>query len=197
MTFNFKKLPDLQLFKNKVSNNTTSFRLQEPTSANKETKNLVFLHGFNGSSKSWFYQFTHFDKHKIIAKGYDAVYGVGLPNFDKIYQPMEKQGGPVLSQLEVNGRQSLCIADSNFVMLQFLLNYEWHACKDKRSTPVDTISSMLQVKRSIIPLMVDILPKLLHTNFTRTIFEQYKKSNWCDHTTWRSIKNNIRNTKFG
>ena len=126
--------------------------------------------------------------------------GAGLlrcPNFDKIYQPMEKQGGPVLSQLEVNGRQSLCTADSNFVMLQFLLNYEWHACKDKRSTPVDTISSMLQVKRSIIPLMVDILPKLLHTNFTRTIFEQYKKSNWCDYTTWRSIKNNIRNTKFG
>ena len=110
---------------------------------------------------------------------------------------MEKQGGPVLSQLEVNGRHSLCIADSNFVMLQFLLNYEWHACKDKRSTPVDTISSMLQVKRSIIPLMVDILPKLLHTNFTRTIFEQYKKSNWCDYTTWRSIKNNIRNNKFG
>ena len=126
MTFNFKKLPDLQLFKNKVSNNTTSFRLQEPTSANKETKNLVFLHGFNGSSKSWFYQFTHFDKHKIIAidaPGFGASkeHQGGMPEFadevGKLLEHLEIEAaivvghsmGGMLAQLVASRHPHKCI----------------------------------------------------------------------------------------
>ena len=95
MTVNFKKLPDLQLFKNKISNNTTSFRLQKPKRANEETRNLVFLHGLNGSSKSWYYQFTHFDIHKVIsidAPGFGAskLQQGGIPEFaDEVAQLLE------------------------------------------------------------------------------------------------------------
>ena len=95
MTVNFKKLPDLQLFKNKISNNTTSFRLQKPKRENEETRNLVFLHGLNGSSKSWYYQFTHFDIHKVIsidAPGFGAseIQQGGIPEFaDEVAQLLE------------------------------------------------------------------------------------------------------------
>ncbi len=126
MTFNFKKLPDLQLFKNKMSDNTTSFRLQAPRHANKEMKNLVFLHGFNGSSKSWFYQFTHFDKHKIIsidAPGFGAskVHQGGIPEFaDEVAQLLEHLGieaaivvghsmGGMLAQLVASRHPDKCI----------------------------------------------------------------------------------------
>ena len=86
MTFSFKKLPELQLFTNKNLDNTISYRLQEPKCVNEETQTLVFLHGFNGSSKSWYYQFIHFDTHKIVsidAPGFGAstVHQGGMPEF--------------------------------------------------------------------------------------------------------------------
>ena len=126
MTFNFKKLPDLQLFKNKKSDNTTSFRLQNPIRANEETRNLVFLHGFNGSSKSWYYQFTHFDKHKVIsidAPGFgdSKVQQGGIPEFaDEVAQLLEHLGveaaivvghsmGGMLAQLIASQHPRKCI----------------------------------------------------------------------------------------
>ena len=86
MTFSLEKLPDLQLFTNKNYQNTISYRLQEPKFVNEETQTLVFLHGFNGSSKSWYYQFIHFDTHKIVsidAPGFGAstVHQGGMPEF--------------------------------------------------------------------------------------------------------------------
>ena len=126
MTFHFKKLPDLQLFKNKKSDNTTSFRLQNPIRANEETRNLVFLHGFNGSSKSWYYQFTHFDKHKVIsidAPGFgdSKVQQGGIPEFaDEVAQLLEHLGveaaivvghsmGGMLAQLIASQHPRKCI----------------------------------------------------------------------------------------
>ena len=59
-----KKLPELQIFSDKEYNLNTSFRI------NKFDDNIpiVFLHGFNGNSKSWAFQFLHFrDKRSVIA----------------------------------------------------------------------------------------------------------------------------------
>ena len=86
MIFSLEKLPDLQLFTNKNYENTISYRLQEPKIVNEETQTLVFLHGFNGSSKSWYYQFIHFDIHKVVsidAPGFGAstVHQGGMPEF--------------------------------------------------------------------------------------------------------------------
>ncbi len=126
MTFTFEKLPDLQLFKNKISNNITSFRLQEPKRLNTETQTLVFLHGFNGSSKSWYYQFTHFDNHKVIsidAPGFGAstVHEGGMPEFAvEVAQLLEHLGiesaiivghsmGGMLAQLFASRFSKYCI----------------------------------------------------------------------------------------
>ena len=98
MTFSFEKLPKLQLFTNKRSKNTISYRLQEPKCVNEEMQTLVFLHGFNGSSKSWYYQFIHFDNHKIVsidAPGFGAstVHQGGMPEFaDEVEQLIEHLG---------------------------------------------------------------------------------------------------------
>ena len=98
MTFSFEKLPELQLFTNKRSKNTISYRLQEPKCVNEEMQTLVFLHGFNGSSKSWYYQFIHFDNHKIVsidAPGFGAstVHQGGMPEFaDEVEQLIEHLG---------------------------------------------------------------------------------------------------------
>ena len=59
-----KKLPELQIFSDKEYNLNTSFRI------NKFDDNIpiVFLHGFNGNSKSWAFQFLYFrDKRSVIA----------------------------------------------------------------------------------------------------------------------------------
>ena len=98
MTFSFEKLPELQLFTNKKSENTISYRLQEPKCVNEETQTLVFLHGFNGSSKSWYYQFIYFDTHRIVsidAPGFGAstVHQGGMPEFaNEVEQLLEHLG---------------------------------------------------------------------------------------------------------
>ena len=98
MIFSLEKLPDLQLFTNKNYESTISYRLQEPKIVNEETQTLVFLHGFNGSSKSWYYQFIHFDTHKVVsidAPGFGAstVHQGGMPEFaNEVEQLLEHLG---------------------------------------------------------------------------------------------------------
>ena len=86
MTFNFEKLPALQIFRNDLSYNTISYRLQEPKYVNEKMHTIVFLHGFNGSSKSWYYQFIHFDTHRLISIdapgfGSSTAHHGGMPEF--------------------------------------------------------------------------------------------------------------------
>ena len=58
------ELPDLAIFKDNKYNLKISYRYQK---INKEIP-ILFLHGFNGSSKSWAYQFDYFkNKRSIIA----------------------------------------------------------------------------------------------------------------------------------
>ena len=58
------KLPELKLFNNTEYNLNISYRHQKFD----EKIPILFLHGFNGNSKSWAYQFDHFkNKRSIIA----------------------------------------------------------------------------------------------------------------------------------
>mgnify|MGYP006191265761 FL=1 len=59
-----EQLPELELFHDKELNLTMSYRYR------KEDNNIpiLFLHGFNGNSKSWAYQFNFFkNKRSVIA----------------------------------------------------------------------------------------------------------------------------------
>ena len=60
-------LPPLSSFRNEVSGVITSYRINQPQIENNERPALVFLHGFNGSSKSWACQFAHFTSQTVIA----------------------------------------------------------------------------------------------------------------------------------
>jgi pimeloyl-ACP methyl ester carboxylesterase len=60
-------LPPLSNFRNETSGTFTSYRIKQPQIEDTERPALVFLHGFNGSSKSWAYQFAHFTSQTVIA----------------------------------------------------------------------------------------------------------------------------------
>ena len=60
-------LPPLSSFQNEASGMITSYRVNQPKIENSERPALVFLHGFNGSSKSWACQFSHFTSQTVIA----------------------------------------------------------------------------------------------------------------------------------
>jgi len=60
-------LPPSSNFRNNTSGTITSYRINQSQTENTERPALVFLHGFNGSSKSWACQFAHFANHTVIA----------------------------------------------------------------------------------------------------------------------------------
>ena len=60
-------LPPLSNFRNETSGTTTSYRINQSQAETTTHPTLVFLHGFNGSSKSWACQFAHFTRQTVIA----------------------------------------------------------------------------------------------------------------------------------
>jgi len=60
-------LPPISIFYNQKTGIETSYRCQQPEFPDRPRPALVFLHGFNGSSKSWACQFAHFTDHPVIA----------------------------------------------------------------------------------------------------------------------------------
>lgn len=120
--------------------------------------------------------------------------GAGMlqcPNFQGVYNQFT--GLPVLelgtdgsqNQRLIKSKESLVIGDSDFVMCQFLLNYEFWSEPD---TTADLYSSILQVKRQVIPEITELLPKLIKTKLGKGMYNEYKKGwNWLDDTTWRSL----------
>ncbi len=62
-SFKNNSLPDISYFRDENTNKNIGFRY-----LNGIDTPLVFLHGFNGSSKSWAFQFSYFfKKNKVIA----------------------------------------------------------------------------------------------------------------------------------
>jgi len=117
--------------------------------------------------------------------------GAGMlrcPNFDGIYKQYKDLPAVTLGTAQgqqVKGKESLVIGDSKFVMCQFLLNYEFWS---EPETTADLYSSILQVKRQVIPEITELLPKLIKTKLGKGMYNEYKKGwNWLDDTTWRSI----------
>ena len=60
-------LPTQSIFLNEESGVATSFRLQPASVGNSGWPTIVFLHGFNGSSKSWACQFASFTDPQLLA----------------------------------------------------------------------------------------------------------------------------------
>lgn len=116
--------------------------------------------------------------------------GAGMlrcPNFDAVYARYKDIPPCTLGTengLTPKGKDSLIIGDSDFVMCQFLLNYEFWS---EPETTADLYSSILQVKRQVIPEITELLPKLIKTKLSKAVYNEYKKWNWLDDATWRSL----------
>lgn len=113
--------------------------------------------------------------------------GAGLvrcPNFESIY---EKNSS--LSDIELlephDGKEALVIADSNFLMCQFLLHIEYW--KNKSSTNADIWSSMLQIRRSVSREFTAMIPSILSTELTQGMYNKFKDQDWTDNVTWKQL----------
>ena len=110
------------------------------------------------------------------------------PNFEYIYQSYSDL--PPLMLLETKkGKENLLEADSNFIMCQFLLHYEYW--KARQNSTADVWSSTIQIKKDLLPEMVDMIPRLLYTKLSQSIFDNFKNHNWTDEITWKQIGKHI------
>jgi len=92
-------LPDRQIHKNPASGRSISYRRQEPADADTATRTLVFLHGFNGNSTSWQYQFIHFRTFRVIS--IDAPGFGGTSVFDGGMAGFAEEVASMLSKLNL------------------------------------------------------------------------------------------------
>ena len=67
MSIALENIPKSDIFKNPTSKISTSYRLRKSMINSKPSATLVFLHGVNGNSKSWAYQFEHFLSFDVLA----------------------------------------------------------------------------------------------------------------------------------
>ena len=86
-------LPARQVYQSPSSGLSISYRHQRPTAATITKPALVFLHGFNGNSTSWAYQFAYFTDFPIIAIdapgfGKTSVFDGGMAGFADEVIPM-------------------------------------------------------------------------------------------------------------
>ena len=86
MVLRLPNLPGRQIYKCARSECHISFRIQEPKDVKGGSPTLVFLHGYNGNSASWYYQFTHFLSFRVISIdapgfGETAVFAGGMAMF--------------------------------------------------------------------------------------------------------------------
>lgn len=108
---------------------------------------------------------------------------VRCPSFNSIY---EKHKLPKIQLSEpYPGKQSLIIADSDFLMCQFLLHIEYW--KSRAETNADIWSSMLQIRHGIASEFVEMLPATLSSDLTQGVYNKFKKHDWTDNITWKQL----------
>lgn len=118
--------------------------------------------------------------------------GAGMlrcPNFDSIYDEIDDIPRLYLNEAFPK-KESLLVANSNFIMCQFLLHYEYW--KNQKNTNADLYSSMLQVNTIVVDELVDMLPRILYTELGNSIYTEFRNANWTDHITWKKVGKYIR-----
>ena len=106
-------------------------------------------------------------------------------NFKDIYKSHKKTMPVLTLEKGFPGKESLVLGNSDFVMSQFLLNYEFWS---QPKCTADLYSSMLQVKTEVIPEITKwVLPNVLQHKTTKSLYAKYKGWDWLDSKTWKSI----------
>ena len=100
MPLSFLSLPARELYVTDEVKRIISFRRRDPVDVTTPISTLVFLHGFNGSSASWLYQFSHFKSFRVVAIdapgfGETSVFEGGMAGFaEAVAQMLSKLGLP-------------------------------------------------------------------------------------------------------
>jgi pimeloyl-ACP methyl ester carboxylesterase len=100
MPLSFLSLPARDLYVTDEVKRIISFRRRDPVDVTTPISTLVFLHGFNGSSASWLYQFSHFKSFRVVSIdapgfGETSVFEGGMAGFaEAVAQMLSKLGLP-------------------------------------------------------------------------------------------------------
>ena len=86
-------LPKQKIYESQNAKRVISFRQRDPSNLTTKTPTLVFLHGFNGNSASWQYQFSHFQTSRVISIdapgfGETSVFEGGMAGFAEAVKEM-------------------------------------------------------------------------------------------------------------
>ena len=86
-------LPKQKIYESQNAKRLISFRQRAPYNPTTKTPTLVFLHGFNGNSASWQYQFSHFQTSRVISIdapgfGETSVFEGGMAGFAEAVKEM-------------------------------------------------------------------------------------------------------------
>ena len=145
-------------------------------------KNTGFAFWDFGFSSGKNYMFDNNSELRWIDYGGAGM--VRCPNFQGIYEKNSSLPGVELA-VPLDGKESLILADSDFLMCQFLLHIEYW--KNRGSTNTDVWSSMLQIRRSVAHDFVEMIPTILSTELTQGVYNKFKKHNWTDDITWKQV----------
>ena len=139
----------------------------------------------------WDFGFTSGRNYMLDADGvikwidYGGAGLVRCPNFDYVYEKNSSQLPPIELTKPFLGKGSLVIANSDFLMCQYLLHIEYW--KNKNSTNTDIWSSMLQIRPGVVNEFIEFLPSLLSTDITRMLYHTFKTHDWSDSITWKQV----------
>lgn len=166
----FKKIEDDQVVKH----------LPKLCEANSwAIKNTGFVFWDFGFSSGKNYMLNRKDELYWIDYG-----GAGMlraPNFPRIYQKKKCQ---IAVELEAQpGKENLVIANSDFIMCQFLFHIEyWNG-----HTTIDIWSSMLQMRKDILPEIIKCLDTILKDELAINIYKYFYKLDWAKPATWDKL----------
>ena len=79
-------IPDRKFHEINETKQGISYRRQDPADVTAATPTLIFLHGFNGNSTSWYYQFIHFQNFRVLSVdapgfGDTSIFDGGMAGF--------------------------------------------------------------------------------------------------------------------
>lgn len=117
--------------------------------------------------------------------------GAGMlrcPNFEYIYNSHSDLPNIELQEPTVD-KQSLIVANSNFIKCQFLLHIEYWL--SNQNSNADVWSSMLQIRRNMIDEIHNVLYSTLQSDLTKSIYTDFNNYDWTDEITWKQLRKYI------
>jgi hypothetical protein len=95
----------------------------------------------------------------------------------------------------LNVKKNLVYANSDFLMLEFLLHCEYWYCKPNKEleTNADIWSSNIQLGPSVLAdIKKYMLPHILQWDLTKNIYKDFANNDWCDYMIWKKLRDYIK-----